>query len=295
MPTISSSIVPPPKSWDELEDISLAAAKLRWNSTDFFRHGRQGQAQDGVDIWGHDDDDRHIGVQCKNTVMGITLTVVESEIEKAESFVPKLDRLYIATTAPRDAPLQKDVRDISQSRGREGKFKVDILFWDDLCQDLAKDESVFFKHYPQFRAGDDPTRKHDQALWREITKLLHSDGVIGFLDRTNMAGFSFETAKLNPLGDFRDKGNTPEWEFISPELEAIRKDLWSEVDGYLHLIGLQTFPTRNLGWNSVPADWEFEKPEQFCRTVEGLHARAEKIVSLHASLVRAGRGKGYSP
>ncbi|MFB5204541.1 hypothetical protein ABGA94_00665, partial [Stenotrophomonas sp. 3diitr2024] len=30
--------------------------------------------------------------------MGITLTVVESEIEKAESFVPKLDRLYSRAT-----------------------------------------------------------------------------------------------------------------------------------------------------------------------------------------------------
>jgi len=29
----------------------LAAAKLRWNSSDFYRNGRQGQKQDGVDIW----------------------------------------------------------------------------------------------------------------------------------------------------------------------------------------------------------------------------------------------------
>lgn len=35
MPTISSSKVPSPKSWDEFEEITLSAAKLRWNSTDF--------------------------------------------------------------------------------------------------------------------------------------------------------------------------------------------------------------------------------------------------------------------
>jgi phosphoglycerol transferase MdoB-like AlkP superfamily enzyme len=51
MPTISSSSIPTPKSWDEFEDIVLAAAKLRWNATDFFRNGRQGQKQDGVDVW----------------------------------------------------------------------------------------------------------------------------------------------------------------------------------------------------------------------------------------------------
>jgi hypothetical protein len=36
MPTIASSKVPPPKSWDEFEDIVLSAAKLRWKSTDFY-------------------------------------------------------------------------------------------------------------------------------------------------------------------------------------------------------------------------------------------------------------------
>jgi hypothetical protein len=96
MPTIASSNVPTPKLWDEFEDITLAAAKLRWDSSDLYRNGRPGEKQDGVDIWGHDDDNRHIGVQCKNTVDGISLTTVEAEIANAEAFEPKLDRLHIA-------------------------------------------------------------------------------------------------------------------------------------------------------------------------------------------------------
>jgi hypothetical protein len=118
MPTIASSNVPTPKSWDEFEDITLAAAKLRWNSSNFYRNGRAGQKQDGVDIWGHDGDNRHIGVQCKNTVDGVSLTTVKDEIANAEAFEPKLDRLYIATTAKRDAVLQKAVREISEQRAR---------------------------------------------------------------------------------------------------------------------------------------------------------------------------------
>ena len=85
MPTISSSNIPTPKSWGEFEDIVLAAAKLRWNATDFFRNGRQGQKQDGVDVWGHDDD-RHIGIQCKNTIDGITLSVIKKEMTNAGAF-----------------------------------------------------------------------------------------------------------------------------------------------------------------------------------------------------------------
>ena len=98
---------------------------------------------------GHDDDDRHIGVQCKNTVDGISLATVKAEIASAEAFEPKLDRLYIATTAKRDAVLQKDVREISKQRAAQaGLFKVDVLFWDDICQDLAKDDGIFFNTIP---------------------------------------------------------------------------------------------------------------------------------------------------
>ncbi|WP_395664429.1 hypothetical protein [Methylocella sp.] len=52
MPTLTGLVLPPPGSWDEFEESALSAAKLRWNSTDLYRHGRQGQRQDGVDIFG---------------------------------------------------------------------------------------------------------------------------------------------------------------------------------------------------------------------------------------------------
>jgi len=81
-------------------------------------------------------------------------------------------------------------------------FKVDVLFWGDVVQDLAKDQNVLFQHYPQFRNGSDPAREHDEKLFKELTTLLNSDGVIGFLDRNNMAGFSFPESALDPLREF---------------------------------------------------------------------------------------------
>lgn len=151
MPTIAGSNVPPPKSWDEFEDITLSAAKLRWGSNNFYRNGRQGQKQEGVDIWGRDQEERQIGIQCKNTIGGVTEATVKAEIEYSESFKPTLKALYIATTANRDASIQKSVREISEQRRAADNYSVDVLFWDDICQDLAVEERVFFKHYPQFR------------------------------------------------------------------------------------------------------------------------------------------------
>ena len=150
MPTIAGSHVPPPKSWDEFEDISLSAAKLRWQGAHFFRNGRAGQKQDGVDIFGQVNK-ATIGIQCKNTIGGISENTVLAEIRNAESFSPPLSALYIATTSSRDSLLQEKVRILSLDRAATGKFSVDLLFWNDVVFDLAKDEEEFFKHYPQFR------------------------------------------------------------------------------------------------------------------------------------------------
>ena len=166
-----------------------------------------------------------------------------------------------------------------------------MLFWDDICNDLGKDENVFFGHYPQFKSADDPVKRHDSALWNELTTLLRSDGVIGFLDRTNMAGFSFQKSELDPIREFYFNWNTPEREFIKPELEKIREELWSEVDAYYGLIATETFPGNNPEFSTVPPEWEFEQPDRFWRVVKALHTHAGKIVELHAKIVRVGRGK----
>jgi hypothetical protein len=150
MPTIVGSHVFPPKSWDEFEDITLSAVKLRWGSPDFFRNGRPGQSQDGIDIFGQTSDFSKIGIQCKNTIGGVSEDVILAEIKKAESFNPPIEVLYIATTSNRDVKIQEKVRIISEQRIADGKFSVYMLFWDEVVFDLAKDKSEFFKHYPDF-------------------------------------------------------------------------------------------------------------------------------------------------
>ncbi len=290
MPTLANANIPPPKSWDEFEDIILSAAKLRWSSTDFYRHGRQGQTQHGVDVYGHDAEGRHVGVQGKHSVTGVSESVIAAEIIKAESFQPPLDAWYIATTAKRDSNVQKAVRDISADRHRKGKFSVGILFWDDIVQDLARDESEFFKHFPQFRSGVDPAKAHDRELYDKLTTLLSSEGVIGFLDRTNMAGWSFDLDALDPLREFYYEWNRPEREFINPDMEALRRQLWSKADKYLEVIATETFPVPgNVGRQSLPEEWEEDQPERFERVVKALHSLAGEIVELHGKLVRSGR------
>ncbi|MBK9504391.1 MAG: hypothetical protein IPO03_03310 [Bacteroidetes bacterium] len=86
MPTLSNISFPPPKSWDEFEEISLDALRIKWDSPNLQRNGRQGQPQSGVDIYGDDFLFQTAGVQCKKTDTELTLKFIEEEIKNAENF-----------------------------------------------------------------------------------------------------------------------------------------------------------------------------------------------------------------
>lgn len=290
MPTIASSNIPTPKSWEEFESIVLSTAKIRWKSTDFFGNGRRGQRQDGVDVFGTSNNGISLGIQCKNTQNGLSAAVVRAEVKNAESFTPPLQALFIATTAPRDSSLQEVVRELSEERISAGKFNVGVLFWDDISGDLSSNETEFFKHYPQFVPKKDLPKEHDLKLYDMLLELLPTSGIINFLDQNNMAGFSFLDAKLDPLRTFYYEWNKPDHEFIHPELESIRKQLWQKADDYLEIIATQTFSLgRSAERRSVPEEWEFEQPERFSRVVKSLHGLASEIVVLHCTLMRTAR------
>ncbi|KQT60571.1 MULTISPECIES: hypothetical protein [unclassified Aureimonas] len=290
MPTLSASNIPTPKSWDEFEDIAVAAAKLRWGTPNSFRNGRTGQAQNGVDGWGTTPSGRRIGLQGKNTVGGVTQATVLSEITAAESFQPSLDELYVVTTAPRDARIQHAVRMISDTRTAAGQFTVAILFWDDIASDLMLDDDVFFRHYPQLRSLDDAAREHDDALAEKLLALLPSNGVIRFVDENNMAGFLFRLDRFEPLRTFVYDWNNAEHEFLHPELELAKRSLWQKVDAYVGLLNAKTYPSRsNSEWFSVPGEWELDHPQMFRQVVEEFHSLAGEIVALHAEFIRTSK------
>ena len=158
MPTVAQSDIPPPRSWDEFEDLVRDLYARAWGDPHTQRHGRSGQPQQGVDIYGRPRDlgGRYAGIQCKRYAEGkLTGRGIKAEIAKAEQFSPPLADYTIATSEPCDAPLQEQVRDIDRARRAAGKFPVRVVFWDDLRGLLAGpgNRDLFQKHYPQYAAA----------------------------------------------------------------------------------------------------------------------------------------------
>ncbi len=159
MPTKTMLKIPAPKSWEEFQVVTKDAVALRFNSTDMALHGRQGQAQHGVDIYGHDEYGRLIAIECKNYSDTVTISFIEVAIKEAEKFKPAPSTFILALSTERDASLQAHVRDISPKRVANGKFAVGITFWDDIVSDLAGNDEAFCKHFPDFGSRAPKTQK----------------------------------------------------------------------------------------------------------------------------------------
>jgi hypothetical protein len=151
MPTPSTSDLPKPKSWDEFEDITWEIYKRKWQDNHAQRYGRSGQEQNGIDIYGRQNSsDKYIGVQCKRYKdKKLTQEIINAEIVKAEGFSYPLSEYIIATTASRDTKLQDFVRSLNEKRRLENKFPVYIVFWEDICNELAdpNNRDLLKKHY----------------------------------------------------------------------------------------------------------------------------------------------------
>ena len=151
MPTVATSELPIPKSWDEFEDICADLFSLIWNDHNTVRYGRMGQRQNGVDIRGRLPAGGIAGVQCKRKrqwpVAKLTTADIDVEVAEALKFTPPLSEFTIATTGPNDAPLQEHVDAISERHRAHGLFSVHLLGWSELTRKITNYNQLVEKHF----------------------------------------------------------------------------------------------------------------------------------------------------
>lgn len=113
------------------------------------RYGTRGQSQDGVDV-ACISKDEIIGIQCKR-VETLTKSKIDTEINLAKNFEPKLDKYIIATTLKKDKNLQTHVYNRSIENEHNGLFKIEIIFWDGLIDKIFNESSIdlFKKYFPE--------------------------------------------------------------------------------------------------------------------------------------------------
>ncbi|MBE9216735.1 restriction endonuclease [Plectonema cf. radiosum LEGE 06105] len=154
MPIPSTSDLPKPKSWHEFEDIVWELYTRQWQDPHAQRYGRSGQAQNGIDIYGQQNSSsNYIAIQCKcYAEKKLNLQKIATEVTKADSFSSLISEYLIVTTESRDTKIQDIIRILNDERKLENKFRVHIVFWEDLCSYLAHPDNydLLKKYYSEW-------------------------------------------------------------------------------------------------------------------------------------------------
>lgn len=160
----------PPLYWQQFEDLTEGVFRAVYGDPKPTKFGRSGQAQDGVDVFGREvGQGRLIGIQCKrmderdeNNVPRpggeILRKHLDKEIKEASKFQQKLDTWVLATTAKRDASIQKYALKLDQKSRAAGSFGIQLWFWDDFITDLNRHHELqqwYYSQVIQVRSPDD--------------------------------------------------------------------------------------------------------------------------------------------
>lgn len=140
-----------PENWQDFESLCKKLWGEIWRCPEIKKNGRNGQNQNGVDVYGIPIfDNVYYGIQCKGkdeyTHKQLTVKEIDEEIEKAKTFEPKLKKLYFATTAVKDAEIEKIIRLKNIEHKKLNKFEVHIFSWEDIV-DLIEENQDTYNYY----------------------------------------------------------------------------------------------------------------------------------------------------
>src|SRR6266404_2409969 len=159
MTNLLSRSFPPLSNWQDFERLCFDLYSRVWQTNDAQMHGRVGQPQSGVDIYGNDRVERkYVGVQCKGKDQGynnpLTAAELREEVEKAKSFQPALDTFILATTAPNDEAVQQVARHLTEAHQKVGLFEVRVEGWTTIRQRISDYPIIVAKYFADFSPVD---------------------------------------------------------------------------------------------------------------------------------------------
>lgn len=158
MPIPVTAQLPPPESWEEFESMCADLYSRIWNDPDTQKHGRQGQPQGGVDVYGRPNGQDYAGVQCKKRDIWppkeLTSAEVDEEVEKAKIWKPDITQYIIATTASNDEKVQAHARNLTTAHQAAGLFSVSVVSWGELARRLTSYPELAKKYYPNIAIAE---------------------------------------------------------------------------------------------------------------------------------------------
>lgn len=138
---------PRPRTFEEFERLCLEYLRSEWQRPGLALYGKRGYEQYGVDIvdtgpgecW---------AAQCKLHEDGKALQAAEvlAEVLKADAFPQPIHRYAVCTTGKKTPHTQDSVSKLNKQRAADGKFPVELVYWDDIELKLEQDDEFRERH-----------------------------------------------------------------------------------------------------------------------------------------------------
>lgn len=141
-----------PENWQDFENLSKKLWGELWEIPHKIKkHGRLGQPQNGVDVYGiPNNETSYWGIQCKGkndyNESKLTKHELDNEIIKAKTFSPKLAVFIIATTQSKDVEIEQYIREKDLESRNDGGFEIILFCWEDIV-DLIEDNRETLNWY----------------------------------------------------------------------------------------------------------------------------------------------------
>ena len=177
MSSLSNIHLPKPKDWQDFERKTWALFAHVLADPNTQMHGRTGQPQHGVDIWGYRNKDPGsiVGVQCKLSNDAITAAELNAELERAKSFVPPISEFFLVTTAARDSKIQQTARELTRSLAGTGQpMFVGVWGWDDVEESAADYADAWKIFDPTFNPFAEQARDEARTRFDSLDVRLES-------------------------------------------------------------------------------------------------------------------------
>ena len=175
MTGLSSTTLPKPVNWQDFERSTRTLFEAVLDDPNTQMHGRTGQPQSGVDIWGvRKATGSLVGIQCKKSSDEITEKELKDEFKRARTFKPAIDEFILATTAPRDAKIQSVARHLTKRAANTSRpITVFVWGWEDIQESAALSQKAWRAFDPTFNPYAEQARLESQANDATTHQLLN--------------------------------------------------------------------------------------------------------------------------
>lgn len=229
---------PPPANWQDFQILTLRLVEQMCEPTTVREYGRQGQRQDGVDVYGEMPGELHLGVQCKQMKPDkkLTLQLIQNEADAALAFKPDLNVFIIATTLAEDTALHKAVTTLNASK--KYTFKISYWSWNYFNDKLNRSSKLMKESYSNYAKSFDANEYllELEALFEAFSRPAFIDDFHHELSSNDFLHALGDTVLFLQTGLLRDRhtgellrGTYPLSMLPAGKSKKLRKHLYDEV------------------------------------------------------------------